>query len=169
MVEIELAYFMPLFAFLLVFVITYALLAKTKLLGENPFTHIFISFCVAIIFFISPTAQQFARLSMPWVAVFIVCLVLIMLILAFVGGKVENVAASPVAAKIAVVVLLIIFLVSAIQVFGPVIEPYMPGSTQERASEDLSNLADVLFHPTVIGAILLLAVAAVVSHVLTKK
>lgn len=169
MLESELAYFMPLFAFLLVFIITYALLAKTKLLGDNAFVHMFVSFIVAIIFFISPTAQEFARLSMPWVAVFLVCLVLILMTLAFVGGKIENVIKVPIVGKIAVLVLLAIFLISAIQIFGPVVEPYLPGSTAERTSEPLSHLSQVIFHPTVIGAVLLLMVAAVISWVLTKK
>lgn len=169
MVETNLAYFMPLFSFLLVFILTFALLAKTKMLGENAFIHTFVSFIVAIIFFISPTAQQFTKLSMPWVAVFLVCIVFILMTLAFVGGKIENVVKTPIVGKAAIIVLLIIFLVSAIQVFGPAMSPYLPSGNEAGASTDLLYIKHILYSPSVIGAVLLLAVAAVVSWVLTKK
>ena len=169
MVEQTLAYFMPLFSFLLVFIISFALLNKTKILGENSFLHVFVSFVIAIIFFVSPTAQKFTKLSMPWVGVFVVCLALIMLTLAFVGGKVENVLPSPVLGKIAVVVLLIIFLISASNVFGPVIKPYLPGSVETGGDEYLLSVKHIIFYPTVVGSIILVLIAAVVSWVLTKK
>lgn len=169
MIESTLAYFMPLFSFLLVFILVFALLAKTKLLGENAFLHLFISFVIAIIFFVSPTAQEFTKLSMPWVGVFIVCLIIIMLTLAFVGGNIESVISSPILAKVAIVALLIIFLVSAIQVFGPVIEPYLPGAVETGGDDYLLSIKHTIFHPTIVGSVLLLAIAAVVSWVLTKK
>lgn len=169
MVETILAYFMPLFSFLLVFILAFALLAKTKILGENAFLHFFVSFIIAIIFFVSPTAQKFTKLSMPWVGVFFLCLILIMITLAFIGGKVENVIPNKIVAKIAVIVLLAIFLISAIKVFGIVIGPYLPGAVETGGDEYLLSIKHVIFHPTVTGSILLIAIAAVVSWVLTKK
>src|SRR3989344_6859083 len=163
MIQSTLAYFMPLFSFLLVFIISFALLNKTKILGENSFLHVFVSFVIAIIFFVSPTAQKFTKLSMPWVGVFVVCLALIMLTLAFVGGKVENVIPNPALGKAAVIVLLAIFLISAINVFGPVIKPYLPGGVETGGDEYLLSVKHVIFHPTVIGSFILIAIAAVVS------
>ena len=169
MVQTTLAYFMPLFSFLLVFILSFALLSKTKILGNNSFLHTFVSFIIAIIFFVSPTAQKFTKLSMPWVGVFIICLVLIMLTLAFVGGNIEKVMPSPVLGKIAVVALLIIFLISASNVFGPVIKPYLPGGDETGGDIYLLGVKHVIFHPSVIGSVILIAIAAVVSKVLTNK
>ena len=39
-----LGYFMPIFSFLLVFIVVYALLVKTKVLGDNQPVMLFISF-----------------------------------------------------------------------------------------------------------------------------
>lgn len=165
----NLAYFMPIFAFLLVFVIVYAFLAKTKLLGKSTFIHLFVSFIAAIIFVVTPTAVEFTTVALSWLAVFIVSLVFILLILAFTGGKLEDIVKSPALAKVVIVVLIVIFLAAAIQVFGPAIRPYLPGQPETGGAGTLLQAKHLILHPAVLGALLLLAIAAIVSYVLTKK
>lgn len=164
----NLAYFMPLVAFLLVFIIVYAFLAKTKLLGKSAFVHLLVSFIAAIIFVVSPTATEFTTLALSWLAVFIVSLVFILLILAFAGGKLEDIVKSPALAKVVIIVLILIFLAAGIKVFGPAIKPYLPGQPEAGGAETLLEAKHLIFHPAVLGALLLLAIAAVVSYVLTK-
>jgi len=55
-------YFMPIFAFLLVFIVIYALLIKTKVLGENQPVMLFISFIFALLGFL-PGKEPFAFLG----------------------------------------------------------------------------------------------------------
>ncbi len=166
---VNLAYFMPLFAFLLVFIIVYAFLTKTKLLGKSTFIHLLVSFIAAIIFIVSPTAAEFTTLALSWLAVFIVSLVFILLILTFTGGKLEEIVKSRALAKVIIVVLIVIFLSAAIQVFGPAIKPYLPGQQEAGGVETVLQVKHIILHPAVLGALLLLAIAAIVSYVLTKK
>jgi len=156
---LSMSYFMPIIAFFFVFVIVYALLAKTKILGENNFVHLFISFILATIFVVAPTAVKFTQLALPWVAVFIISLVVILLILAFVGGTIEDVIKNPFLMYISIVMLLIIFLVTGIRVFGPIIEPLV--------SE--SGPGFFLTQSTFLGAMFLVMIGIVVSWVLTKS
>jgi len=44
-------YFMPIFSFLLVFIVVYALFAKTKILGDGPAVMLFVSFILSIVFY----------------------------------------------------------------------------------------------------------------------
>ena len=160
---------MPIFAFLLVFVIVYALLAKTEALGENNFVHLFVSFVLAIIFVVSPTAKDFVAVAFPWLAVFIVSLVFIILVLAFMGGKLEDTLKSPALAWVIVGGLIIIFLIAAINVFGPVIRPYLPGMSEAGGAEMPLQIKHIILHPSVLGALILLFIAAVVSWILTRE
>jgi len=156
---LSMSYFMPIIAFFFVFVIVYALLAKTKILGENNFVHLFVSFILATIFVVAPTAVRFTQLALPWVAVFIISLVVILLILAFVGGTIEDVIKNPFLTYISVVMLLVIFIVTGIRVFGPIIEPLI--------SE--SGPGSFLTQSTFLGAIFLIIIGVIVSWVLTKS
>lgn len=67
--------FVPVLGFLLVFAVVYALLAKTKVLGDNKFISLLVSLCVAIIFLVSSTVIEVVKNITPWVAVFAVMLV----------------------------------------------------------------------------------------------
>jgi hypothetical protein len=65
---------------------------------------------------------------------------------------------------------MIIFLVAAVNVFGPIIKPYLPTSTSETGAEsNLLQVKHVLFNPSVLGMIILLIVAAIASWIVTKK
>ena len=43
-------FFMPVFSFLFVFLIVYAILARTKILGDSGFVNLLVSFIISIIF-----------------------------------------------------------------------------------------------------------------------
>jgi hypothetical protein len=147
-------YFMPLFSFLFVFVLVYALLAKTKVLGDNNFVHIFISLILAIFFIVNVSLVDFVKFSSAWVAVFIVLLFLILVIIAFTHGKVD-VVMKPFVAWILLAALIIFFIVSASVNFGFFSLTWSRLTTW--ASTDW------------FGFILLVIVAAVVAWVVTKK
>ena len=60
-------YFEPILAFLVVFVVLYAVLAKTKILGEdNKFVNIFASFLVATIFVAAAGVREYVLTITPW-------------------------------------------------------------------------------------------------------
>jgi hypothetical protein len=157
------SYFLPILSFLVVFIIVFAVLNKTKLLGENKWWQLFVSFIIATIFVSAAGARDYVLNIIPWFGVLIVSFVLILAVVAFIGEPLKDMHKG---LGIAFVIILILaFLVSAIFVFSDYIAPYLPWNYPAGGG---SVLADWLYSPRVFGAILLLIVSAVVSWILVK-
>ncbi|MEM4153101.1 MAG: hypothetical protein QXK80_03235 [Candidatus Pacearchaeota archaeon] len=160
MVEIDLsgiAAFVPIFGFLLVFAVVYALLGKTKVLGENKFVHIFVSFAVAIIFLVSANAIEYVKVATPWFAAFIVSLLFIALVVGLIKGNVEEFFKGKGFAWFVIIVLIVIFVFSAIYVFADVINKYF------------GQPKSLLLEPQILGVLVLIGITVFVSWLLTKK
>jgi hypothetical protein len=149
--------FMPVFAFILVFTLVYALLAKTKVLGEHKFVHIFVSFCIAIIFLISANAIEYVKVATPWFAAFIVSLLFIALVFGLVKGNLEDFFKAKGFAWFLVIVLILVFIFSAIHVFAPLVNQYIAGPKK------------FILQPQVLGFVILIVVTAFAAWLLTKK
>jgi hypothetical protein len=158
-------YFLPLLSFLLVFIVSLAFLMKTKILG-NKFMEILISFIIAIIFVTFVGPQKFIQNVAPAVAVLIVCAFFILL-LAGIFGK-DLAFMNKGMGIVFVVILFVIFIVTAFVVFSSSITPYLPGGNYGAGNPDLYLFSDWLFSSRVGGAILLLIVSALVAWVLVK-
>lgn len=146
-------FFMPIFAFLFVFVLVFALLVKTKILGDNKFVHIFISFIMAIFFVVNASLVDFIRLNTAWFAVFLICIFFIFLLIGFTHGKVEILQQKWVGWTL-IVGLLVFFVISSSFVFNWAIN-----------LEALNGWFDLRW----VGFGFLLIVALVASWLLTKK
>ena len=155
---------MPLLAFFFVFIVSYALFAKTKLLGDSEIVNFFTSFLVAVIFFLSPAATKFTVSTVPWVAVLMFVLAFILLILTFVRGSVDDIVKSPAVALILVAAVLIVFIAAAINVFGPLLNVISNGEITET-----SGPLALFLTPSVLSAIILLIVAAITTYILTRS
>ena len=79
-------YFMPIFAFLLVFIVIYALLVKTKVLGDSPAVMLFISFILSSFFIVEASLVEFVQFSSAWFGVIVIGLFFLIVILAFIPG-----------------------------------------------------------------------------------
>lgn len=156
---------MPLLAFFFVFVVSYALFAKTKILGNSELINLFTSFLVAVIFLLSPAATKFTAASIPWIAVLMSVLVFILMLLTFVRGKVDDVVGSPAVALILIAVILIIFISAAVNVFGPLLTVIQSGGEITETSGALANF----FTPSVLSASIILVVAAITTYILTRS
>jgi len=148
-------YFMPIFIFLFVFAIIFAILNKIKVLGDNQFAHLLVSFIIAIIFATTTNTQEYITTVMPWVVIFVVCIFFILLILGMSQQKFE-IFFKPATIWVIIIAILIIFLVSANQVFSNLL-----------LFENFKNTIDT--NSRLVGGILLAIVAALVSWILTKK
>ncbi|MCX8158942.1 MAG: hypothetical protein N3D20_01475 [Candidatus Pacearchaeota archaeon] len=143
---------LPIFSFLLIFISVFAIFAKTKILGENKWVQLFISFVIASVFITTSGAREFVIKMTPWFAVFVVLLIFILALIGF-SGKVAFLEKG--IGVIFVVGLLVLFLVSAYMSFG-----------------DISNFVKFknwLFSPRIYGALFLIIISAVVSWVLVKS
>ncbi len=159
---------MSIFGFLLVFLVMYAILTKTKILGESPFINSFVSFIFAIIFVVFAPAVKYVQTIVPWVAILIICLFFVLIIAGF-SQKDISVFMKPALGWVFIVLLAIVFLVSAIVVFNPMLKPYLPGSSGSGGDAFLLNITDFLYSEKVLGAVLLLIIAGIASWVITKK
>jgi hypothetical protein len=150
--------FMPVFAFLLVFVVVYALLSKTKLLGENKFVHILVSFCLGIVFIISANAIEYVKVTTPFFVAFVISLLFIMLIVGlFKGGKMDEFFKGNGFGWFLIIVLIVIFCFSALFIFAPLINQYMAGPKK------------FLLQPQILGVIILGALTVFAAWLLSKK
>ena len=154
---------LPILAFMLVFLVTYALLAKTKIIGGNSFVHSLVSFLIAIIFAVSPSATEFTVVAMPWVAVLIMVIFVVLMTFSLVKGNIDDIVKSPIVSLILVAIVLIIFIAAAINVFSPFFSQYMPGEGQK------PGLISFLINPAILGGIILLIIAAIATWILSKK
>jgi hypothetical protein len=146
----------PVFGFLLVFVVVYALLSKTKILGENKFVHIFTSFCVAILFLVSANAVEYVQVITPWFVAFILSMLFILILVGLMRGKIEDFI-KPGVAWIVVILLILIFVGSAVYVFADIINKYLAGPKE------------FLLQPQIFGTIILILLTLFASWLITKK
>lgn len=157
-------YFLPLVAFLIVFLVTLVVLFKTKFI-DNLFLELLISFLVAIVFISFAGPQRFVASVTPAVAVLIVSAFFILLLAGMFGKALDLNKGLGI---IFVVILFIIFIVSAFFAFSSSISPYLPGGDASQADQTALLFTDWLFSSRVGGAILLVIVSALVAWVLVK-
>ncbi|MCK4997348.1 hypothetical protein KAS08_03510 [Candidatus Pacearchaeota archaeon] len=84
-------YFLPIFAFLLVLVVVYALLKKSEILGGNEFVMLLISFVLASFFIVQAKLVEFIQFSSAWFSVGVVVLFFIFVIMAFLPGDAPSI------------------------------------------------------------------------------
>ena len=161
-----LLFFMPVFSFLFVAIIVYALLAKTKIIGESKWILLLTSFIVAVVFMSFSSAELYVRTILPWFVILMVVVFLIILIAMFSTNAWDKIM-TPTFAWIVVVVLIIIFLVAAIRVFNPVLHPDL-GVTSGQGSSLIEQIRGWLENGA-LGSVLLIIIAAIVAWVITKK
>lgn len=151
----SIGYFLPIFSFLLVFIISYAILKKTGVLGDNNGVSLFISFILASFFIVNTKMVETVEFISSWFIVFLVCILFIMLFLAFMGkDALKIVTENKSVAWTAFAVLIILFIVSASRIFKWVVE---------------WDKLSLWFNTDWFGMILLLVIGAVVAAVLSKK
>jgi len=144
--------YLPILAFLLVFTVVFAVLAKYKILGESKFTNLFVSFIVATIFVSLTSAREYVISVTPWFAVFIIVSFLLFALAGFVGKVPEGLTKGMSGAL--VVGLLVVFLVSAYFSFS--------------SAPFVVRVSDWVSKPRIYGALLVVVLSAVVSWVLIK-
>jgi hypothetical protein len=158
-----LVFFMPIFSFFFVFLIIFAILAKSQILGESKWINVLISFIMASIFMFFSSNVTYVQTVVPWFVVLLVVVFLVILMTAFVTKDWDKLL-NPGLAWVVVVILVIIFLISAIYVFNPVLHP-----DYGLASGDGPSILSQISSSKVFGGILLIIITAIVAWLITKK
>ena len=145
-----LEHFSSIFVFLFVWVGGYAVLLWAKILGDNKFIHALVSLLIAIFVLISPIATDIVASTAPFIAVTLVFIVLISVATKMLGGDIE---AFPAMRGVFIIIIILILVITAgIKLRESV---NVPSETQK----DLSKTINLIFHPTFIGIVLILAIA----------
>lgn len=163
------AYFVPIISFLLVFVIVFAVFNRIKLVGNSIFVQLLVSFLIAILFVSSGNQSvDYIKNVVPWFGILIVSLVLLLAIIGIFGKDLSFLTKG--IGVIFVVLILVVFVVSAVKVFAPYLGSYFPGSSSygNNADSDTLRFANWFYSSRVMGALLLLVIAGLVSWVLAK-
>jgi len=113
-------YLMPIFAFLLVFIVVFAILKKTKVLGEDSFVALFISFIMAGFFIVEASLVEFVRLSSAWFTVGIIIVFFLIVLMAFMPGDkpLEFLTAGNWFAWVILGIMVAVFIVTSSYVFN---------------------------------------------------
>ena len=162
-----LQFFMPVFSFLFVLIIIFVLLGLTKVLGQNKWLHLLISFIVSVVFFSFSSAELYVREIIPW---FVVMTIVVFLIL-MIAGFTKNLDAitKPWFMWLIVIILGIVFLVSAIKVFNPVLHPDLIITSADSGPGIVEQFKDFIASSKIAGSIILLIAAAITAWIVTKK
>ncbi|MBI2656229.1 hypothetical protein HYX03_00640 [Candidatus Woesearchaeota archaeon] len=155
-----LQYFSSIFVFLFVWIVVYAILLWTKVLGDNKFVHALIGLLLAIFVLISPIATSIVADVAPFLAVIFLFIILVSVASQMLGANIE---AFPALKGIFLVFMVIIIIVAA----GVKIREQVnvPSETQK----DLSKTINLIFHPTFLGTVLILAIAVFTIALLASR
>jgi len=157
-------FFAPIAAFLLVFIVVFAVLHKLELIGDSKWANLFVSFLIASIFVSAAGTKDYVLTVIPWIGVLIISLFFILMLTGFIGKEAKMGKGLGITV---LVILALIFLVSAFVVFNDVL--LLPGGpVSENTGIGSLIFFDWLYSERVIGAIVLVIASAIVSWVLVK-
>lgn len=178
-------YFLPAFTFLFVFVLSYAILDKFKLLGDNKGVKLVAAFSLSTLIFFSSGVVELINKMTPWFFVFVIFTMFIIALFMFMGVKEDSIVKTVGSTQVVwtvIIIAIILFIVALVQVFGDVMSPYnsleedtgsvnvntvsSSGGTVEktRGSESMKTLVN----PKVLGVLFLLVISALAVSSISK-
>ena len=155
-----LQHFSSIFVFLFVWIVVYATLLWTKILGQNNFVNILVGLLLGLFVIISPLATGIIADIAPFLAVVFVFILLISIASKMLGG---DAAGFP-----ALKGVLLVFIV-LIVVIGAAVKIKSSVDVQQENSKDFSKTINVIFHPKFLGVVFIFAVAIFTIALLASK
>ena len=146
-------YLSPILIFILAFVIIFAILQKTKLLGGMQKLDFIVALIVSLLSLISENAAEFISTLSVWYV--LVAVALIMMSLLIHSGGSEPLTELMIGPKVLLYVAIAILVIVISTTFGPVFTPYAEG-----ASENWDTLRTI-FHPRIFGMVLIFLIAMI--------
>lgn len=146
-----LEHFSSIFVFLFVWLVVYATLLWTRVIGDNKFIITLVGLLLGLFVLLSPVATSIVADVAPFLAVIFLFTLLINVASKMLGGS--DIESFPALKGIFLVFIVIIIIIAA----GAKIRERVnaPSETQT----DLSKTVNLIFHPTFLGIILIFAVA----------
>ena len=151
-----LEHFLPVFRFLLILIICYAILKKTELLGENNGLIWVASLSVAFLALFSGGSIELISMLTPWFVVMFIFLFLLFMILMFWGVEKDKLLTQVGGPTVLVVISILMLIIGISNVFGDAFSPYGEDGEVDIQSETMATI----FHPRILGAIFMLLIIA---------
>jgi hypothetical protein len=185
-------HFSVVFTVLLVFVLIFAVLEKTKMFGEKKGIHSLIALCIALMMLFVPGIIQVVAIMAPWfVLIFLLIIFFYMLLLAF-GVSWDKIMGYTMKEWdtphwFLLIIGLVIFIGALGAVYGGAMLPYSQDKAAAASSEGVSsassaasaeqgtttdtgdfnqNVGRVIFHPKTLGIVFLLMVGSLAIRLL---
>lgn len=155
-----LEHFSSIFVFLFVWIVVYATLLWTKVLGQNNFVNILVGLLLGIFVIISPLATSIIADIAPFLAVVFVFILLITIASRMLGGDAAGFPALK--GVLIVVIILVVIIGAAVKIKSNV-------DIQSENSKDFSKTMNVIFHPKFLGVVFIFAIAIFTIALLASK
>lgn len=152
--------FSVIFVFVFVWLVVYAILLYTKVLGQNQMINILIGLVIALFVIISDLATLIVKQIAPVFAVVLVFVVIISVTSGMFGNV--GIDSIPSLKAVVLIILVIALVVGSLAIVRENIE------VPERG-EDFGKISTVIFHPNFLGMILILAIAVFTVGLLATK
>jgi hypothetical protein len=148
-----LQYFTNFFVFIFVWLVIYAVLSTTKILGDNKGVPIIIGLIIALLVIISPVVTGAIAAVSPWFALVFVMIILVLVALKTLGVAKTDLSSLPQLKMLLIIGIIIIFVVG--------IAAYVREEAAIPDGEELdySKTPSVIFHPKVLGIVFVLLIA----------
>ncbi len=168
--------FVPLFVFAVIF----AILQKTRALSNGVGINSFIAAIVAFLVLISETATQLINFMIPWFTVAIIFLILLLLLFQIFGAKEDTFLMLLKEDKAIMWSIIGVGIIIALAAFGSVlgqsVGPYLgegtntttDGASSVATSDFDTNIMATLFHPKILGLVVIFTVIVMAVFLLTQ-
>ena len=174
-----LQHFQIIFPFLFITIFIFAIFSLVKPFGDNPFANVSISVILGFMTLLSPVIRKTINIMAPWFVLLIMFIVLILFSVQVLGGTREGIWESLMKAQNHYI---IVWVVAIALVIG--LGSLSAAISEERGfralaeegevapGEERAGFFQVIFHPKVLGLVLILIIAIItvgrLSQVVTK-
>ncbi len=175
--------FKVLIAFVLLAVMFFGVLPKTKLLGESKVVYALVAILVAVIFAMNATTVEILFRIFPWFTVFALVISVILIAFSLFGSDQDHafsvIKTNPTLVWSVIIIGVIIITVAIGSVVGNEVMNKVQNDTSQYDSEASphstntgdawTNFLKTIFHPKVLGLILILVIGAATVRLLASK
>ena len=144
-----LRHFSSIFVFLFVWIVVYAILIWTKVLGQNNLVNVLVGLLMGIFVLISPLATSVVANTAPFLAVIFVLIMLMSVASHMLGGHGD--AIPGLRGVLLVVIVFVVIIGVAVQIRSQ--------ADNAPESSDVSKTVNLIFHPTFMATVLIFAIA----------
>jgi hypothetical protein len=145
--------FSTFFVFIFVWLLVYAILSYTKIIGDNIGINVIIGLILGLLVLFSPIATGLIEYVAPWFGVLFVFIIFATIALRLFGAtNVESLGSLRI---VTIVVILVIFTIGALSYVRQQVTA--PGDNE--TSIDYGKTTTILFHPKILGVLFILILA----------